>query len=779
MKRRLLSLSILLALPVSLLGYSTQSLAKKVNDKSIEVITVKGEQLQLDRDDIDRTRGNANADIFSTFTGIEANNIRNEAGALDIGIRGVQGEGRVPIFIDGSLQSTHTNRGYMGTSDRTYIDSDLISTVNIEKGASAKVSPFGSGAIGGTVNISTLNPHDVLKNGEPLGALVKLKTYNNNAMPTVSDDATQQNYYRVDNSHNSSDFENGSIMLATAYKSDNFSAVFAFSDKKTGNYFAGSNGFEKFIETQSSSWGTWEILPPVNPGAEVVNTSFESESYLAKFSYDLNDEHTLEVNTRHHQQKAGEMLASYWYKFEAGDYIQSPDGEWQTLPEGEEAMPQWQQGTAHVNSVSAVYHYLPTNNSFVDVKVNVWKTHAKLHQYNGLASNYGRSALQYLHQYSNTRHGFSAYNVASFKLNPHTPVILTTGYSWQAEKLAPKPGYESTFHTKLPTSRDGKRTANSMFANTQVDLNQLELVFNANLHDAKITDNQTHLTQHFDLKTDLTAQLHYHVLSNTVLKAKYSQAYRMPSLYEGTVSNEVFSYSPEHPIEPEKTNSYEIGLESTFAALLNENDTLTMTANYFHTKIDSMLATANMPKTEHNTHSWQRTYSFTNYDSFTLPGMEFKLNYQSPYLYASASMINYQDVEMCSNKLADIGEAERCNSEGFLGSLTPLRIPPEKSYVATLGTRLFEGDVDTGFIYKKHSEKHHPGGFLSGTGVDALEFIPAGYQLDFYIDYTLSESLSGYAAITNLTDQYKVSTGSVVAMPEPGKTITLGVEIKL
>ena len=139
-------------------------------------------------------------------------------------------------------------------------------------------------------------------------------------MPKVSDDPVEQEYYQVAPSHNSTDFENGSMVLATAYRNDDFSAVFAFSDKKVGNYFAGSNGYEDFVEVVEGWLSTFEIHPPVSPGAEVVNTSFESESYLAKFSYEFTDEHTLEVNTRHHQQAAGEMLASYWHKYEEGDY---------------------------------------------------------------------------------------------------------------------------------------------------------------------------------------------------------------------------------------------------------------------------------------------------------------------------------------------------------------------------------------------------------------------------------------------------------------------------
>ena len=95
----------------------------------------------LDAEQLRRARGTGNADIFSALPSVQVNNIRNEAGAIDLGIRGLQGEGRVPVLIDGDLQSTHTARGYQGTSDRTYIDSDLISKVSVEEEPATAPSP--------------------------------------------------------------------------------------------------------------------------------------------------------------------------------------------------------------------------------------------------------------------------------------------------------------------------------------------------------------------------------------------------------------------------------------------------------------------------------------------------------------------------------------------------------------------------------------------------------------------------------------------------------------
>jgi hemoglobin/transferrin/lactoferrin receptor protein len=374
-------------------------------------------------------------------------------------------------------------------------------------------------------------------------------------------------------------------------------------------------------------------------------------------------------------------------------------------------------------------------------------------------------------------------NASAFAV-ANKPITLTYGLSWQTETLSPHKDWQDNFKRdwqptdfKLrSTSRNGEQTKRAIFANAQIDLAPIELALNLNHHDSVNRDYQDENTLKFDGKTDFTLQAKYHLLDNTAIKAKYSNAYRMPNLYETTVSGEVFSYSSDYPITPEKTKSYDIGIESEFTNLMQNGDKLVLSAEYFYTNIENMLATGFLPKP--GKPAWDQKFTFTNYDKFELPGTELGIYYQSDLFYSKLSYTKYSNVEMCSSLMAQAADVETCNSGGFAGSLTPLRVPPEKSYIAIVGTKLFNDAIDTGFTYKKHTEKHHPGGFLSGTGVTALEYIPAGYQLDFYFDYTFSDDITGNIAITNLTDQYKVSTGSIVAMPEPGQTISIGFEFK-
>lgn len=84
----------LMALPL----YGSAAENKNVAEVALGDIDVtdkrdKFESEFLDRQQIARFRGTANGDAFSGISGVQVNSLRNEAGAIDIGIRGVQGKG--------------------------------------------------------------------------------------------------------------------------------------------------------------------------------------------------------------------------------------------------------------------------------------------------------------------------------------------------------------------------------------------------------------------------------------------------------------------------------------------------------------------------------------------------------------------------------------------------------------------------------------------------------------------------------------------------------------
>lgn len=57
-------------------------------------------------------------DIFQGMPGVLIGENRN-SGGLDVNLRGMQGQNRVPVLVDGARQETTVYRGYAGVASRS------------------------------------------------------------------------------------------------------------------------------------------------------------------------------------------------------------------------------------------------------------------------------------------------------------------------------------------------------------------------------------------------------------------------------------------------------------------------------------------------------------------------------------------------------------------------------------------------------------------------------------------------------------------------------------
>ena len=128
------------------------------------------------KQEIETYRGSSVADLIGGMAGVYSGDARN-SGALDPNIRGIQGEGKVPVTVDGTEQAISVWRGFEGISNRNYIDPNLISSVYVEKGASAN-RDIRTG-IGGSVSMKTLEIDDIVPKDQKFGMEVKMETGNN------------------------------------------------------------------------------------------------------------------------------------------------------------------------------------------------------------------------------------------------------------------------------------------------------------------------------------------------------------------------------------------------------------------------------------------------------------------------------------------------------------------------------------------------------------------------------------------------------------------------
>lgn len=737
---------------------------------------------QLNREHISRFRGTGNGDVFSDIAGVQVNSLRNEAGAIDIGIRGVQGEGRVPVIIDGSLQSSHTFRGYQGESDRTYIDMDLISQIEVEKGASR--AKFSVGGIGGIVKMRTLSANDILLPNRQSGVMLKGSFYNNNKAPQTSDNEREQMSYLLRNKLSSNNFQNGAGTIAAAYRNDVFDLVAAYSKREVGNYYAGKHGID-YYEARD--------IVDVGPGQEVVNTSYKSDSGIIKAGMNITDEHRVEVNMRRHMQKAGEVMAFYWNRSQVIDPNSPPwgyiDGDY-VLPkyiEGAYTMPQWSLGTAAINAFSANYTYKPKNNQWFDLELGVWHTNAKYRQHNGMLgianSHYGD---QYWGSFQDYRSGINLENTSKIDA-----LTLNYGLTYDEQRMKP----QNLIDTEI--ARDGLRQESSLFLNGDYIFKDFTLSLGSKWHKAKVKDygdqyvamrpvansdlnDKGYALRDYDGKIDWMAQLNYQLLNGIDVYAKLSNMYRSPSLFESTVSKQTFSYDPDLPIKSENSRLVEFGFIGHNDNVFTEADQLKFNINYFRNQTQNFLTQGVQRKEIVNEITpdfilpYTTSYTFLNYEQVVLKGLEFNLAYQHPSFFVNMNGTLYQAPKVCPATKDD------CNEVGDSWSLISTRLPPRKLFNISLGKSLFENKLNVGVRARYHSEKKNPKGWLQGTGVSgrAVTEISSETLVDIFASYKLNPNLNLSFNVDNLTNRYNFDPGTVIGMPIPGRTIKAGFEMR-
>ncbi|MEN5274872.1 TonB-dependent receptor [Stenotrophomonas lactitubi] len=267
-----------------------------------------GSRVHLDRQQLERFRGQSIGDVLAGAVGVHTGDVRN-GGALDVNIRGLQGQNRVPVIIDGGQQAIDVYRGYAGVQQRSYLDPDLVSAVSIEKGPSLAANA--ASAIGGVVHMETLTADDILDEDQPWGLRVRAGVADNSIDRThVFKQVARGN----DNRNSLRDPRDWNGSVAFAQRGEDWQFVAAYARRRQGNYFAGRNGADRYDDQHLSSGGTGMTSQPVSsiyhPGDEVLNTHTDNESVLLKFVWTPNPDQQLELSHRFFDSRFGEIMPS-------------------------------------------------------------------------------------------------------------------------------------------------------------------------------------------------------------------------------------------------------------------------------------------------------------------------------------------------------------------------------------------------------------------------------------------------------------------------------------
>ncbi|OTA15335.1 Outer membrane receptor protein, mostly Fe transport [Xenorhabdus vietnamensis] len=344
--------------------------------------------IYIGKKEIERYKGTSPADLIKGAVGVYSGDARN-GGALDINIRGIQGQGRIPVTIDGTEQAITVGRGYHGANNRNYIDPNLISSIEIEKGPSLNRRTKGS--IGGAVSIKTLTIDDVVPEGETFGINTKLETSSNSVRERMPALSLGQDYRDIPDfiqndvetdpalkitPHSSKDnklfgFKDNAFRIAVGTRQEYFDLMMAYAYRRQGNYFAGKGGAHRYDEPITDAdeklmTGALNSLDPYlpfaariyRPGNEVPNTSSEMRSILIKNTWHFTDDQALQLGFRNTRMEFGDIMPSRLAMVLAEDNV----------------VPQWPLANVHQQAANLTYKWHPANNPYIDFDMNLWTT---------------------------------------------------------------------------------------------------------------------------------------------------------------------------------------------------------------------------------------------------------------------------------------------------------------------------------------------------------------------------------------------------------------------
>ncbi|MCP1636319.1 TonB-dependent receptor [Kerstersia gyiorum] len=770
----------------------------------------------LSRDDIERFRGTSIGDIFQGTPGVLVGENRN-SGGLDVNIRGMQGQSRVPVLVDGARQETTVYRGYSGVSSRSYVDPDLIGGIEISKGPVNGVG--GVGATGGVVAMRTINADDIIRDGKDWGIRVRGSTSgNSSAAPAPGTAGGVQNtgkfhdncavpslcggQFAMPDSHRTeSAFDRPALLdpysyaasIAGAWRTESLDLVAAYSKRRQGTYYAGKHGptpeltyakeSEPFLDKVTIGY---QGATRFYGGEQVINSNSNSDSQLLKGKLRLPADQQVELSYLRYHSEYGELMPSQLLWF---DKIR-----------------QTSNSEVTAQTATARYEWDPADSSLIHLKTGVWYTHT-----DSVNRNYSDELGQVVQEKDPEKERYKRFgadlsNESQFTfLGEHR---LNYGGSYQREDIGlVKPGVEALY----ASGRSGYRHETSLF----VDWNWQpapEWNLNAGLRyqRARGHDNKRMVARHTEICTSVGADgrceggkisvppeqcgwtgpcdhpQYYDVrtsgtspifsvswepwMNGLQFYARHAEAYRMPSLFESTRG---WSAAPlqDVALKPEHAINREVGMNLLTEGVLASNDRLAAKLAYFRNHTKNYL-TRTFPNT------WEDSgedFVMRNVESVEVRGMEATLDYDAGWVYTRLSGTRYNFVEVC--QIGGSNRIHECTDYGLATSYFNDMIPPKWHASLQLGTRLFEGKLDVGARVTLMGKRNQVPRFNNDTARGFVQPVQwHAYQLvDVYASYRFSDAFSVDFNIDNLTDQYYLDPLSLGLVPAPGRTARLGV----
>ncbi len=781
-----------------------------------------GSAVHISQQKIERFRGTSVGDIFQGTPGVLIGENRN-SGGLDVNIRGMQGQSRVPVLVDGARQETTVYRGYAGVSSRSYVDPDLIGGIDITKGPS--VGADGTGAVGGVVSMRTIGANDLIKDGKDWGLRLRAGAMGNSSEAPPAGTVAGMNgtgrVYRIDcaaaslcqgeyqlpsafgstegmNRPDFTDLRSWSGSIAAAKRFESFDLVAAYAQRQQGNYYSGTHGPTPEVELSYRVLPFYTEVTAVRDGIarfrggeRIVNSNSHSNSMLLKGNFYLPADQSWELGYMRYDSEYGELMPSQliWL-----DQIKQTDN-----------------STVTAHTYTSRYRWDPASDA-INVSFNLWHTHA-----NSTNRSYSEDIYE-LYSSPPTperydRWGGDLSNRMEFQgWGSHE---LTYGLTAQWEDMdtqVPLTDDGSVPHN-LSYGRIGDRQELSLFLNWQwrmlptltldaglrhsrAKTDDHKLVVPTGRMDCVLYDDQGNCDEQVYVEsifcedgdgngacdpiryrtdnsgTAPVVSLNWEPwLNGLQFYTRYAQALRMPSLFEGTHG---WSVAPalDVPLQPERAYNLELGSNLLTRGVLVAEDRLAAKLAWFRNRSRNYLT-----RTSPNT--WEeggQIFVMRNIESVDLHGFELSMEYDAGWIYGEFSATRYHHIEVCHYGSY---RRERCNDYGVANSYFNNMIPPEWHASATLGARLFSRRLDIGARGTFMGQRTETPPFDNSTAQGFNRVVPwHSYNLlDLYASWKHDDTFSIDFNVDNVMDRYYLDALSLGLVPAPGRTARLSLTL--
>lgn len=695
-----------------------------------------GSSSHVSREQIDRIMPTSPGDVLTSVPGV-VNSGTHVGASLNVNIRGMQGMGRVSTTIDGSHQTSTSFRGYPGSRDETYVDPDMIGSIDVTKGPSEGI---GAGGIGGSVSLRTLAATDIVPAGKEWA--VRLRgSLGNNTNDSLSDvyrnppavsPAVQPATERPD--FFAGDTWSGSIAVGVVQ--ENFEAVAAYSKREQGNYFAGRKSSDGVVpRTGDYQFDVRNAHTPIAPGKEVYNSSQDVESLLLKGRVNWGDGQSVEL---------GYMLFDSWH----GELHESATSV-------AVAFPHWPLSHTTVHTYTAKYRALPTDNPLLRLRANFYYTDLFVDRIGANGNIYDHGMKTFGGDIDNTSRIDTGWGA----------LTINIGAEYRREQGVAEQQENTTRWTSMGPS--GVRGVGAAFVHGRLEpLPWLSVSAGAryDFYNARGEGYAAGYPEKSGSRISPNATITVTPFDGIQLYAAYKEGMRAPNLRE-LYWNYLSNVSINPALKPEISKSREVGVNVLRDGLLFNGDKLRVKLAYFDNHYDDYIMTQSI--------NGGFDYHFANIIKGRHEGIDLAASYDAGWFFTEVAYNQFLAIENCT--VAAGCKLAKGDSSIIMGPADFVNYRPAKySGNVTAGVRLFDQVLTLGgrlrFSSTRYGSPWPPqNGIIVGIIGNTATW-PSYELFDLFGSLVIGKNTMLNVSVENIADKYYFTEATTAGIPSPGRT---------